>query len=363
MTGVEPPLALLAELTHRCPLRCPYCSNPVEMDARADEMDTDTWKRVLSEAKALGAMQVHFSGGEPTTRPDLGELVAHATSLGLYSNLITAAVALTDAKLTELKEAGLAHVQISFQGTEPEIADRISGFDGAFVRKREAAERVIAHRLALTLNAVINRHNVEQLPVFFEMAAAMKARRLEVAHVQYYGWGLKNRAALIPTRAQVQETTRLVEQAREDYAGQLVIDYVVPDYYSRRPKSCMNGWARRFFNITPAGKVLPCHAAESIPHLNFPTVHQASLQDIWHDDPAFNTYRGTDWMPETCQTCDNKQVDWAGCRCQAMALTGDAANMDPVCEKSPFKDLVLDLAEQEAARETPPDFIYRESPR
>ena len=361
MIKIDPPLALLAELTHRCPLSCPYCSNPLEMDARSAELDTETWYRVLTEAKEIGALQVHFSGGEPTLRPDLVDLVAHADKIGLYCNLITAAVSLTEKRLESLKEAGLAHVQISFQGTDTEIADRIAGFDGAFERKTEAAAHVINAGLALTLNAVINRHNVEQLPDFFKMAAKLKARRLEVAHVQYYGWALKNRAALLPSRAQVERTTQLVEEARREYEGNMVIDYVIPDYYARRPKSCMNGWARRFFNITPAGKVLPCHAAETISHLSFPTVHDGSLSDIWHNDPAFNAYRGTDWMPETCQKCDNREIDWGGCRCQAMALTGDAANMDPVCELSPFKDKVLEIAKTDAGGQAP-DFIYRISP-
>jgi len=362
MSKISPPLALLAELTHRCPLSCPYCSNPLQMDARSEELTTEDWRRIFREAADLGVLQVHFSGGEPTARQDLEDLVAYADEVGLYCNLITSAVSLNDKKLAALKAAGLAHVQISFQGTDAAIADRIAGYDGAFERKSAAAARVIEAGLALTLNAVINRHNVEQLPEFFTMAAAMKARRLEVAHVQYYGWALKNRAALIPTESQVDRTTELVEAARQRYAGELVIDYVIPDYYARRPKSCMNGWARRFFNITPAGKVLPCHAAESIPGLTFPNVHENSLSEIWFEDAAFNAYRGTDWMPETCQNCDHREIDWGGCRCQALLITGNAANMDPVCEFSPFKDRLRELASEESAAPAP-DFIYRSGPR
>ena len=358
MSGPEPPLAILAELTHRCPLRCPYCSNPLALEARADELDTETWCRVLDEAAAMGVLQVHFSGGEPTARHDLDALIAHATQAGLYSNLITSAVALSEKRVAALDAASLEHVQISFQGARPERADIVAGYDGAHQRKLTAARLVSAAGLALTLNAVMHRQNLDQLEDLIELALDLGARRLEVAHVQYYGWGLKNRTALLPTWEQVERSIETVDAARQRLQGRLVIDFVVPDYYAKRPKSCMSGWARRFLNITPRGRVLPCHAAETITDLHFPTVEEMPLAEIWYRSEAFNRFRGTDWMPEPCRSCEFKEIDWGGCRCQALALTGNAANTDPVCEKSPLNAGIRALAEAEAAT-APPAFVYR----
>ena len=359
MTLPEPPLAILAELTHRCPLRCPYCSNPVELERASAEMDTAAWCRVLDDAVAMGALQVHFSGGEPTVRQDLEALVAHATDVGLYSNLITSAVLLDEARLGRLHDAGLRHVQVSFQAAEPELADRIGGFKGGHVRKIAVAEAVRRLGLALTVNAVINRQNVDQVDDMIALAVDLGAQRIEIAHVQYYGWGLKNRAALMPTRAVTDQAIARVRAAEERLKGQLVFDHVVPDYYATRPKACMNGWGRRFLNITPSGRVLPCHAAETIPGLAFQSVRDTPLAEIWREGPAFQAYRGTDWMPEPCQSCDRKELDWGGCRCQALAITGDAANTDPACELSPFHDRLLALATAEAGA-NPPAFVYRQ---
>ncbi|MDD2861928.1 MAG: pyrroloquinoline quinone biosynthesis protein PqqE, partial [Acidiphilium sp.] len=264
MTMLPPPLAMLMELTHRCPLKCPYCSNPLGLDRARDELDTATWQRVISEAAGIGILQAHFSGGEPMVRQDLPDLIRHARTEGLYTNLITSAVLLDQRRMTALAEAGLDHVQISFQGAEPDMADRIAGLDRAHEKKLAAARLVREAGLALTINAVVHRQNLDQLPAMLDLAIATGAQRIEVAHVQYYGWALKNRAALIPTRTQLDEATRIVEDARRRLAGQLVIDYVVPDYYASRPKACMGGWARQFFNITPSGKMLPCHAAETL---------------------------------------------------------------------------------------------------
>lgn len=281
---VEPPLALLAELSHRCPLQCPYCSNPLELERAGKELDTKTWLRVLDEAAAMGMHQVHFSGGEPTVRKDLEQLVEHATKVGLYTNLITSGVLLDEVRLRTLADLGLEHVQVSFQDTDEHNADRIAGFKG-HKKKLEVARLVRKIGLPLTVNAVVHRQNIDHVPDFLEMAVELDAERIEIAQVQYYGWALKNRAAFIPTYEQLKRTTKIVEEARQRLKGVLVIDYVVPDYYAKRPKTCMGGWARRFLNISPAGKVLPCHAAESIPTLQFDTVQEHSLQWIWRTPP------------------------------------------------------------------------------
>ncbi|WP_213769483.1 pyrroloquinoline quinone biosynthesis protein PqqE [Bradyrhizobium sp. dw_78] len=353
------PLAVLAELTHRCPLQCPYCSNPVELDRAGTELTTAEWKKVLTELAEIGVLQIHFSGGEPTARKDLAELVQHATDVGLYSNLITSAVLLTKDKLSALADSELNHVQISFQGNEPVVADRVAGFKRAHEKKIEAARWTRELDLPLTVNAVMHRQNLFQLPDIIQMAVDLDADRLEVANVQYYGWALKNRAALMPTIAQIEEASRIVEEAQTRLKGILAIDYVVPDYYALRPKKCMGGWGRQFFNISPAGKVLPCHAAESITGLAFESVRSNhSIAWIWQNSEAFNRYRGTGWMPEPCQSCAFKEVDFGGCRCQAFALTGDAGNTDPACTLSPLHEQIFKLAETEAAGNNN-HFIYR----
>ena len=358
MTALEPPLALLAELTHRCPLQCPYCSNPLALERLARELDTATWQRVLDEAAALGVLQVHFSGGEPTARRDLDALIAHAAKRGLYSNLITSGVLIDRARAQALADAGLDHVQISIQGHAPEAADKVAGYRGAQAKKRAAAAHVREAGLPLTINAVMHRQNLGELEAIIALAVELDAGRLEVAHVQYYGWGLENRAALIPTRAQLDRATAIVTAARERLKGVLAIDYVVPAYYARRPKACMGGWGRRFLNVSPTGRVLPCHAAETIPGLAFESVTERPLAEIWRDSPAFQRFRGTAWMPEPCRSCDRREIDWGGCRCQALALAGDAAATDPACELSPDHAKLVAAAERESA-DAAPDFIYR----
>jgi pyrroloquinoline quinone biosynthesis protein E len=336
----EAPLALLAELTHRCPLRCPYCSNPVELARASEELTTAEWARVFGEAVALGCLQVHLSGGEPTARRDIADITAAAHEAGLYTNLITAGVLLDDALMARLVAAGLDHVQLSVQDAEAAGAERIGGMKGAHALKEAAARRVRAAGLPLTLNAVVHRQNLHNLPALVELALAWGAARLEVAHVQYYGWALANRDALLPTRAQLEAATRVVEAARAAHQGRLVIDYVVPDYHATRPKPCMGGWGRRFLAVSPTGKVLPCHAAESIAGMVFPNVRGVSLADAWNDSPAFNAFRGTAWMPAPCRGCERAEIDWGGCRCQAFALTGDAARTDPACALSPDHHLL-----------------------
>ncbi len=352
------PLALLAELTHRCPLQCPYCSNPVELERAGNELSTFEWKRIIDEAAELGILQIHFSGGEPTARRDLVELVAHARAAGLYTNLITAGVLLDAEKLRALKSAGLDHVQLSFQDSEATGADRIGGYRGGHEKKLQVARAIREAGLPLTLNLVVHRQNLDHLEALLDMAVALDAHRAEIAHVQYYGWALKTRAALMPTRAQLARATATVEAARARLKGQLVIDYVVPDYYAKRPKACMGGWGRQFLNISPAGKVLPCHAAESLTSMQFDSARQRSLGDIWRNSEAFNRFRGTDWMPEPCQSCDRREIDWGGCRCQAFALLGDAAATDPACGFSSFHEKLVGIAEQDSAS-IPPDFVYR----
>jgi pyrroloquinoline quinone biosynthesis protein E len=323
------------------------------------ELTTAEWKRVLTELAEIGVLQIHFSGGEPTARKDLVELVAHADAVGLYSNLITSAVLLSRDKLASLAEAGLCHVQISFQGNEPIVADRVAGFKGAHAKKIEVARWTRELDLPLTVNAVMHRQNLFQLPEIIDMAVELDADRLEVANVQYYGWALKNRAALIPTIAQIEETSRIVEEAQARLKGRLAIDFVIPDYYALRPKKCMGGWGRQFFNISPSGKILPCHAAETITGLGFESVRSNhSIAWIWQNSDAFNRYRGTGWMPEPCQSCEFKTVDFGGCRCQAFALTGDAGNTDPACSLSPMHAEIFKLAETEAIGDHS-DFIYR----
>ncbi len=344
------PLAVLAELTHRCPLQCPYCSNPVELERGGSELTTAEWKKVLTELAEIGVLQIHFSGGEPTARKDLVELVRHASNAGLYTNLITSAVLLTRDKLKALTDAGLCHVQISFQGNEPVAADRIAGLKDAHHKKREAARWTREFDLPLTVNAVMHRQNLHQLSDIIQMAVDLDADRLEVANVQYYGWALKNRAALMPTLAQIEDTSRIVEEAQARLKGIMTIDYVAPDYYALRPKKCMGGWGRQFFNISPSGKILPCHAAETITGLDFLSVRSNhSIAWIWQHSEAFNRYRGTGWMPEPCRSCEFKEVDFGGCRCQAFALTGDAGNTDPACTLSPMHEQIFRTAEAEAS--------------
>jgi pyrroloquinoline quinone biosynthesis protein E len=355
---IEAPMGLLLELTHRCPLRCPYCSNPLALERGAGELDTATWLRVLEEAAGLGVLQAHFSGGEPTVRKDLPQLVAAAAGLGLYSNLITSGVFLDQQRVAQLQEAGLDHIQISLQDVEPDDADRIGGYHGGHIRKLEAARLVRQAGLPLTINFVVHRQNAHRVPQMIDLGLDLGADRIEVAHVQYYGWALLNRSALLPTRDQLDMVTHQVEVARRRHKGLLLIDYVVPDYYALRPKACMGGWGKRFINISPTGKALPCHAAETLPGLAFPSVREQSLQAIWHESPAFQRYRGTDWMPDPCRSCERREIDMGGCRCQALALTGDAATADPACALSPGH-AVMTRAVVESAATSKPVLIYR----
>lgn len=357
---ILPPMAMLAELTHRCPLACPYCSNPIALTQAKEELSTEEWTGVFAQAADLGVLHLHLSGGEPAARRDLVELTQAASSLGLYTNLITSGVGLTEARMNSLADAGLDHIQLSIQGVSPESADRIGGYKGGYERKMAVAGWAADAAIPLTLNAVCHRQNMGEIDEMIELAIRLKARRIEVATVQFHGWAERNKEVLMPTREQVECATRSVAEAREKYQGILVIDYVPADYYSKYPKACMGGWGRVGLNITPSGRVLPCHAAETIPSLSFENVRENSLSSIWYESNAFNAYRGEDWMPELCRSCERKKVDFGGCRCQAMALAGDASATDPVCIRSPLRDrLTLEVEQLSAPSVVPMNYRGR----
>ena len=341
---VPRPYSLLAELTHRCPLHCPYCSNPLQLASAKAELATAEWRRVLAEAAALGVLQVGFSGGEPLQRNDLEDLVSAARGAGLYSNLITSALGLTARRAAQLKDAGLDSVQISFQADEPALADQIAGAT-AHTRKLEAAKAVSEVGLPLTMNVVLHRANLERLEAIIALAEQLGAGRLELANTQYYGWAFKNRAALLPTRAQIERATQVVREAKERLFGRMEILFVIPDYYSERPKPCMHGWGNRHLTVDPSGEVLPCPTAREIKGLHFDNVRNRPLSWIWSDSETFNRFRGTEWMPLPCRDCEFREIDFGGCRCQAALLTGDAAVTDPACSLSPYRQTLTRFLE------------------
>lgn len=328
------PYGLLAELTHRCPLHCPYCSNPLELAARESEMPAEDWVRVLGQAAQLGVVQVGLSGGEPLLYRDLVRLVQVARSEGIYTNLITSGIGLTPERMAELREAGLDTVQISFQADEAQMADDIAGAP-VHARKIEAARIVVEAGLPLGVNVVLHRRNIERLPRIIPFIESLGAMRLELANTQFYGWAFRNQAALLPTEPQVREAERVANAEAARLAGKMQIVYVLPDYYEKRPKPCLHGWGARSLTVNPRGDVLPCQAANSIPDLVFDNVREHSLEWIWRQSEAFNRFRGTEWLPEPCHSCELREVDFGGCRCQAALLAGDAARTDPVCEFSP----------------------------
>jgi pyrroloquinoline quinone biosynthesis protein E len=335
------PTTLLAELTHRCPLHCPYCSNPLELIRAEAELSTDDWKRVFSQARELGVLQLGLSGGEPLLRKDLEELAAHARQQGLYSTLVTSGLGLTRSRAERLKDAGLEHIQISIQDSDPEIAERIAGVRS--VRHKQAAAVLVRELgFAFTINVVLHRANLDRIAEIIDMAAELGADRIELANTQYYGWGLQNRAALMPTREQVERSREIAEQAIQRYRGRMQITYVLPDYFEAYPKACYGGWGKVYLVVAPNGIVLPCHGATQITTLNFDNVRAHSLEWIWRESEAFRAYRGDTWMKEPCRSCPRKTVDFGGCRCQAFALTGDAANTDPVCTLTPLRRIIDD---------------------
>lgn len=338
-TKPTPPRWLLAELSYKCPLQCPYCSNPLDYAKYPEELDTEDWKRVLSQARKMGAVQLGFSGGEPLTRQDLTELVRYARELGYYSNLITSGYGLTEQKVIELKQAGLDHIQVSIQASTQELNDHIAG-TATYEHKQEVARLVKKHGYPMVLCVVIHRQNIHQMPQILEMADNLGADYLELANTQYYGWAHINRDALLPTREQFEEAERIAQAYKEKVAGKMKIYYVVPDYYEDRPKACMNGWGTTFLTIAPDGTALPCHSARELPGLDCPNVKDFSIEQIWNESKTFNFFRGTDWMQEPCRSCDEKHKDFGGCRCQAFLFSGDMYSTDPVCSKSPNRHLV-----------------------
>ncbi len=333
------PTTLLAELTHRCPLHCPYCSNPLELIRADAELSTDDWKRVFTQARQLGVLQLGLSGGEPLVRKDLEELAAHARGIGLYSTLVTSGLGLTRKRAEALREAGLEHIQVSIQDSDTESAERIAGVSSV-KQKRAAIALVKELGFAFSINVVLHRANLDRIGELIDLAGSLGADRLELANTQYYGWGLKNRAALMPTREQVYKAREIAEAAIDRYRKKMQILFVLPDYHEQYPKACYGGWGKLYIVVAPNGQALPCHAASSITSLSFPTVREHSLEWIWQESPGFQAFRGDGWMKEPCRTCPRKAVDFGGCRCQAFALTGDAANPDPVCTLTPFRGII-----------------------
>jgi len=339
------PRWLLAELTYRCPLHCVFCYNPLDYTAHGAELDTQAWLRVLREGRALGAVQLGLSGGEPLLRDDLEILIAEARRLGYYSNLITSGVGLNEARIAAFKQAGLDHIQLSFQDSTRELNDFLSS-TRTFELKSKVAKLIKAHDYPMVLNVVLHRLNVDHVGQILEMAEALGAEYVELANTQYYGWGHLNRDRLLPTREQLARAEEVTERFRARVGTRMRVFFVVPDYFETRPKACMNGWGSIFLTITPDGTALPCHAARMLPGLAFPNVRDADLAAIWYDSEGFNRYRGDAWMQEPCRSCPEKVKDFGGCRCQAYLLTGDAASTDPVCDLSPLHHRVTDAVQR-----------------
>lgn len=357
------PLALIAEITHRCPLHCVYCSNPIELASAKSELPTSDWLRVFGESARLGMLHVHLTGGEPLARQDLTELIAGARQAGLYTNLITSGIGLTEKRLAELVGAGLDHIQLSFQDSQSELADLIAGTK-AHARKIELASWIRQHRIAFTVNLVVHRKNLDHLEEMMVFLESLQPDRMEIANTQYYGWALKNRAALMPTQVQVDRALKVIAVAEERMKGKVRIDSVVPDYYARYPKACMGGWGRQLMLIDPAGRALPCHAAGVIPGLVFDNVKDRSLEWIWQQSAAFQKFRGETWMQEPCRSCDRRTEDFGGCRCQAFLLTGDENATDPTCSLAP-KHFVVKEALLSASKDnvSSGQLIYRPNPK
>ena len=333
------PLALIAEVTHRCPLHCVYCSNPMQLAAASSELSTEQWISVFRQSGQLGMLHAHFTGGEPLARADLTELIAAARAAGLYTNLITSGIGLNEDRLQLLVKAGLDHIQVSFQDSREAAANWIAGAK-AHAHKIELSRAIRKHKIAFTANLVVHRQNLDHLSEMIAFIEQLQPERIEIAHTQYYGWALANRAALMPTRAQVENAVAVIADAENRLSGRIRIDSVVPDYYAKYPKACMGGWGRRLMLVNPSGKVLPCHAAEILPGMSFENVCDKSLEWIWQESASFRKFRGEEWMPEPCRTCDRRAEDFGGCRCQGFLLTGNERATDPACSLAPEHHLV-----------------------
>jgi len=354
------PLWLLAELTYKCPLQCPYCSNPLDFASQGAELSTEEWIQVFRQARQLGAAQLGFSGGEPLVRQDLEQLIAEARQLGYYTNLITSGIGLNEARIAAFREAGLDHIQISFQASDETVNNMLAGSDKAFRQKLKMAREVKAQGYPMVLNFVTHRHNIDRIDRIIELCVELEADYVELATCQYYGWAFQNRDALMPTRAQLERAERITNEYREKLAAEgnpIKLIFVTPDYYEERPKKCMNGWGEIFLTITPDGTALPCHSARMLP-IEFPSVKDTPLQQIWYDSFGFNHFRGDEWMQEPCRSCDEKDNDLGGCRCQAYLLSGDMNAADPVCSKSPHHRKILDArtAAERGGEDTPITF-------
>jgi len=358
MSETPRPYTLIAELTYRCPLRCPYCSNPTDLAAHREELTTAEWCRVFEEAEALGVVQLHLTGGEPLARKDLETLATRAHQLGLYVNLVTSGVPLARERLERLVAAGVDHVQVSVQSSDAQRSDEIAGYPG-HAQKLEVMRWVKELGLPLTMNVVLHRRNLDEIDALVALAEQVSADRLELANTQYVSWALANREALLPSRAQIDEAAARAAPHRDRLRGTMDVLFVKPDYFGTTPKACMDGWARRFLQVIPDGRVVPCHAATSITTLTFPSVRHHSLASIWQTSPALLAYRGEGWMPEPCRSCDRRSIDFGGCRCQAFALVGDAGATDPACHLSPHHDRIeAALAEADAPTR---HYLYRGS--
>lgn len=355
LDGQGKPMWLVLELTYRCPLKCVWCNNPLDFDQYANkELSTDEWKRILREGRELGALQLGFSGGEPMLRDDIEELVEEAERLGYYTNLITSGVGLTPERLKKLKEVGLKQIQLSLQSAERVLTDRLVGAR-AHDLKIEVAKRIKAEGFPMVLNVPVFRQNIDQVEEILALAEEIGVDYLEFANIQYYNWALLNRDELLPTREQLERAEAAVARARERLGSRMTIYFVIPDYFETRPKACMNGWGTIHLTIAPDGAALPCQEVRVIEGLEFPTVREHSLQWLWEESPLFQKFRGDAWMPEPCQSCDEKEKDFGGCRCQAFLLTGDAANTDPACSKSPHHHVIeLAIQRARAPRESKP---------
>lgn len=338
---IDPPLALLAEVTYRCPLRCGYCSNPTDWGRFSPELDTETWRRVVREAADLGAHHLHLSGGEPLLRDDLEAIVAEARAAGLYVNLITSTWGLTEARVNRLCDAGVDHIQISFQDVIAARADALAG-TAAHAQKLAAAKWVKSSGASLSVNVVLHRANLDYIGEIITMAESLGAERLELANTQYHGSALHNRATLMPSRAQLERASEIARREAARLCGTMDVLYILPDYFTDAPKPCMNGWGRRFMTVIPDGTALPCPGAQGLPGMAFENVRDRSVGDLWREGRDFQRYRGTAWMNALCGTCDQRDIDFGGCRCQAFALVGDATATDPTCSKSPHHTMITE---------------------
>ena len=356
------PLWLLAELTYKCPLQCPYCSNPLDFADFSGELTTQQWLDVFQQGRDLGAVQLGFSGGEPLVRQDLIQLIGGATEMGYYTNLITSGVGLNERKMAEFHNAGLEHIQVSFQASDESVNNMLAGSKKAFDQKLKMAKEVKAQGYPMVLNFVTHRHNIDRIDRIIELCVELEADYVELATCQYYGWAKENVAQLLPTQEQLERAERITNEYRAKLAAEgnpIKLIFVTPDYYEERPKGCMNGWGQVFLTVTPDGQALPCHSARMLP-IEFPNVKEMSLQQIWDESPGFNHFRGDDWMKEPCRSCDEKDKDFGGCHCQAYMLTGDMHNADPVCSKSDHHDLIIQARENaESVVNNPDEFTYR----